>query len=452
MKSHELQVNVADRLRQTLAENKLDQELQEVITFVEDALKNKQTFHALGQTAPALTSKEILQRLKEQEQRCVSAPYVLFSGTLAMLDLHARCQPIVNMDLAKMKYACEQLVATGDVNKVLGTISVQAETMTAELQGLRRVEGDAEVDSVTLALYWNRDHNLDEFLESCRNMTMSAQRVGTGLAVQVERLERIELQDQKRNSMGKSTFQKAKLLLALVEEAKQSSASGVDLTQTDGSIAETILSRSVVLKQSWKRDACIRYLQIAERTKESKYTKLFRDWEYHKGRDALCDGFGVLRACCVATTTSDDLYTLLETLFYEQMCKLRHHMKVRSSRNGHAEMVSTMRGLILRHNFIQYVRISFPLLKEAIEQYGTWKFYNEKYGMTEGGFVPSRAQDTREEMSEDEKEEELVTRFESKRQLVALLEASCANKFEPSFRAAAKDAPNNCLDLASERC
>ncbi len=451
-KNQTLRVNVADRLRQTLAENKLDQELQDAIVFLTDALKNKAPFHALGQAAPALASTVILQKLREQEQKCVSAPYVLFSGTLAMLDLQARCQPIQNMDLAKMKYMCEQLVASGDVNKVLGTIPVQAETMAEDLTGLRRVEGDAEVDSLTLAIYWNRDHNLDEFLEACRNITMSAQRVGTGLTMQIERLERIELQDQKRKSMGKSTFQKAKLLLALVEEAKQSPASGVDLTQTDGSIADSLLSRSAALKESWKRDTCVRYLQIADRTKEPKYTKLFRDWEYHKGRDALCDGFAVLRACCVATSTSDELYTLLETLFYEQMCKMRHQIKARSSRNGHAELVSTMRGLILRHNFFQYARISFPLLKETLERYGTWKYYNEKYGITEGGFVPGEAQDdTREEMSEEEeKDEEMVTRFESKRQLVGLLDLCSKNKFEPSFRAASRDAQTGYLDLTSE--
>ena len=77
-----------------------------------------------------------------------------FSGTIWMLDLDHRVQPLGNMDLARTRWALEQMVAKQSVNKVLGKVVVRAESVPSEggFKNLHRVERDADIDAIVLAI------------------------------------------------------------------------------------------------------------------------------------------------------------------------------------------------------------------------------------------------------------------------------------------------------------
>ncbi len=66
-----------------------------------------------------------------------------FSGTMWMLDLYHRVQPVDNMEFARMRWALAHMVEKQSVNKVLGTVVVRAESVSAEAGFQRLAEGRA---------------------------------------------------------------------------------------------------------------------------------------------------------------------------------------------------------------------------------------------------------------------------------------------------------------------
>ena len=220
---------------------------------------------------------------------------------------------------------------------------------------------------------------------------MEARRVGNAVDLRVERMVRAEVEEQQRNSMGKSSQAKARMLQLLVREARSSAGSGVDLSQADHILAESLLSSRAETKQNWKRDTCLRYLQVGGRLAEPRFSELFNLWEYSEGRGALVDGITVLRACCAAAPTSNELYELLQTLYFEQSCKMRSCVRTRSVR-GDKDASCLMRGILLRQRFYDYIRSSFPQFEETTRNYGKWEYFHaNKFGLTKGGRVPSLA-------------------------------------------------------------
>ena len=55
-----------------------------------------------------------------------------FSGTIWMLDLYRRAQPVDKTGFARMRRALEQMVQGQSVNKVLRTVAVRAESIPGE--------------------------------------------------------------------------------------------------------------------------------------------------------------------------------------------------------------------------------------------------------------------------------------------------------------------------------
>ena len=86
-------------------------------------------------------------------------------------------------------------------------------------------------------------------------------------------------------------------------------------------------------------------------------------------RGTLVDGITALRSAATASTTSEEMSELLETLFYEQACKLRKSVATKG--RGHAsDITNTFRGILLRQALFKYLRTIFPKLEETIENYG----------------------------------------------------------------------------------
>ena len=81
-------------------------------------------------------------------------------------------------------------------------------------------------------------------------------------------------------------------------------------------------------------------------------------WEFHFRRDTLVDNISVLRVCAAAAPTTEELTYVLETLFFEQVCKMRNTFKHLTSKGG--DVVHVMRGILLRFAFYRYCRQAFP--------------------------------------------------------------------------------------------
>ena len=433
--------NVADALNKAVIAGTFYDDLKTATAFVETELeKRKGNLPPLGLAAPILTPFAIKDKMRRQEQTVSTSVEVLFSGSLAMLDLRARVEPIEDLDMAKMKFACQKLSSPGEVLKVVETVHIVADAIDKELTGLRRGDGDENIDAVVWAIYHNQS-STSTVLEATQNLVFSAGRCGLGFEQKIERFRLIEEEDKKRNCMGKSSFNKSRLLLDLVQEARKSGHGNVNKSLKDDALAESLLLKYKDLG-SWKKDTCGKYLLVADRTSEKRFSKLFQNWEYQKGRDALCDGISILRYACYATKTSDELYKLLETLYFEQTCRMRNTLKTKTSKAGGGDLQHVLRGLVLRQSFYNYVNISFQKLQDSISHYGTWKFYNKRCGMTEGGHFTTAQDgnsDDENEVALEEKNLEQVSIYKSKKQLLGLMEAIAGNKYEATFSALAKE-------------
>ncbi len=143
--------NVADAMHKAVLDGNLIEELVKATAFVEDKIKSMDWEHIgpLGMAVPILTWDDIQKKMREQDQTLTSSVTVLFSGSLSMLDLRARAEPLESLDLAKMKFACEKLLSPGDATQVVETVQIVAEELNkAGLHRLRRADGDEQIDSV----------------------------------------------------------------------------------------------------------------------------------------------------------------------------------------------------------------------------------------------------------------------------------------------------------------
>ena len=428
-------INVAAALDKSIRAGTFHADLKAATTFVENELaKRKGQLPPLGLAAPILSPDKIKDNLRKTEQTVSTKVAVLFSGSLAMLDLRGRVEPMEEIDMAKMKNACQKLSSPADVHTVVETVHIVADAMDTELTGLRRADGDETIDAVIWAIYHNQELT-STVLEATQNLVFSAERCGLGLEQKIERFRLIEEEDKKRNCMGKSAYSKSKILNGVVQEARRSGDGSVNLGLKDDALAESLLMKLPGLG-SWKKDTCQKYLYVAERMAEKRFSTLFQNWEYQKGREALCDGISILRSACSAAKTSDELYKLLETLYFEQTCGMRNTLK------RHHDPNHVLRGLVQRQNFYSYVYISFEKLRDSISHFGTWKYYNKRFGMLEGGLIPAERvihSDDENEDEEEEKDSEEVSIFASKKQLTGLLEAVAANKYEATFAALGRE-------------
>ena len=352
-------INVATALDKSIRAGTFHADLKAATTFVENELaKRKGNLPPLGLAAPILTPFAIKDKMRRQEQTVSTSVEVLFSGSLAMLDLHERVEPMEDLDMAKMKFACQKLSSPGEVLKVVETVHIVADAIDKELTGLRRSDGDEKIDAVIWAMYHNQS-SIQTVLEATQNLVFSAERCGLGLEQKIERFRLIEEEDKKRNCMGKSAYSKSKILNGVVQEARRSGDGSVNLGLKDDALAESLLLKYKDLG-SWKKDTCAKYLYVADRTSEKRFSKLFQNWEYQKGRDALCDGISILRYACYATKTSDELFKLLETLYFEQTCRMRNTLKTKTSKAGSEYLQHVLRGLVLRQSFYNSQSFRIP--------------------------------------------------------------------------------------------
>jgi len=238
--------------------------------------------------------------------------------------------------------------------------------------------------------------------------------------------------------MGRSAWRLA-LDLQDIVRAAEPQRNGL----SDADLAAKTLATRKELQKDWAADTCRRYLAVAAKL-DSKCQQVLDKWELTFQRQTLVDTITVLRAAATACQTPDEMLMLLQTLFWEQTCKLRRSIAPKG--RGHAtDVVNIFRGILLRGVFLGYLRQIFPCLTDAIAEHGTWKFYNLRYGMTEGGLVSKEhAADSDDEPETPakgvcpEQEVEGESRFSSKTKLVRLCEHVSKGAHDWAFAQAAK--------------
>ena len=84
---------------------------------------------------------------------------------------------------------------------------------------MQRVERNADIDAVVLAIYWNKPREADDghpWMSELRDMMFSAEPVGSGVEVIVGRFLRYEEEENKREVMGLPALRCAQELERLV--------------------------------------------------------------------------------------------------------------------------------------------------------------------------------------------------------------------------------------------
>jgi hypothetical protein len=344
----ELSVYLQAKLQECVDQGDIEQELQHATSFCKTHFETSNN-QPSGISASVLSFQEIQTRLKTMIGAGMRGQ-VIFGGALSQLNLDVRASN--DLDLARMRWACDNLKKPQDLSVMMGTTVISADQLDANLNGLLRVERDAEIDVAVLALWWFKDNRtiFDPLAQQSQNLIYSAENVGAGVNLSVERFLRVELEEAKRKITGQSAYRKSLALRDLVAEGNRERNG-----RSDAELAESLLMQKKEL-QEWNKDTCRRYLQVADRMGQNQRIQQLMQFQFK--RDCLVDGISILRAACAAAPSADDLYFLLQTLYYEQVCKMRQTFKNKSKQGFDA--VHVMRGLLLRNAFFNYCRQASP--------------------------------------------------------------------------------------------
>ena len=164
----------------------LQEELHKAVTYVAAQAARDEWMTPLGKAA-ALSKPDAVTHAMSGPH---GAAAVVFGGTLGMLDLTNRVKPMDQLDVGRMRWACEALDQEQALSKVLPQIVVRVDFLPGEaFHDLQRVERDADLDVVCLSIWWHRpgDEGAQHPLKDmCRDLVFNAQAVGQGLDLEGE--------------------------------------------------------------------------------------------------------------------------------------------------------------------------------------------------------------------------------------------------------------------------
>ena len=95
-------------LVEALHAERLEQEVSEAIAYCKDATGQQEWMTAVGVAAAVASPKEVLKNLGvDVEGTAYSADEVKFGGALGFLDLGDRAKEMSEMDVGRMRWACD---------------------------------------------------------------------------------------------------------------------------------------------------------------------------------------------------------------------------------------------------------------------------------------------------------------------------------------------------------
>ena len=104
------------RLTDHVHKDTLQQELENAIVWCMATITQGDWMTPLGQAAAVATPKAVKSKLKGTGSP-LPPDAVLFGGALGMLDLRDRVKPLDELDVGRMRWACEVLDAEGKFSK-----------------------------------------------------------------------------------------------------------------------------------------------------------------------------------------------------------------------------------------------------------------------------------------------------------------------------------------------
>ena len=135
-------------------------------------------------------------------------------------------------------------------------------------------------------------------------------------------------EEKKRQAIGMSSWRTALDLKALVVQGEAQRGG-----RSDAALAVALLGARKELKHQWKEDTCRRYLLSADRF-DATNTEVMNRWELSFGRHALVDNMNTLRSASTSAQTPAEMKALLETLYWEQVCRLRRSVTPKGRTNA----------------------------------------------------------------------------------------------------------------------
>ena len=269
----------------------LVQEVHDALAYCKKTIQRGPWMVASGTSAHVLATREVKTKLGAMSDK--DSGSVVFGGTLGMLRLDHRIHPVVEMDLGRMRWACERLDQEGKISKLLHGVVV---CLNGD-EGLKWVERDADIDVVMLSIYWHKPSKEEEthkLMFMCQDIVYHAENFSNGLALSVERFKRMTDEQKIKDVMGRSPWRLSLDMQGMVKMAETGRAG-----RSDGELLAATLATRPELRKEWSVDTCRRYLYIAGKL-DANSIELLGRWELLHQRRTLVDTFSVLRACASA--------------------------------------------------------------------------------------------------------------------------------------------------------
>ena len=127
-------VEHSKKLAEALHAERLEQEVSEAIAYCKDTVTQPEWMTAAGVAASVSTPKEVLRKLGLGDGGAAySTDEIKVGGVLGMLDLEDRAKEMSEMDVGRMRWACEILDETHKFSKILGDIVVRSEFASCDV-------------------------------------------------------------------------------------------------------------------------------------------------------------------------------------------------------------------------------------------------------------------------------------------------------------------------------
>lgn len=412
--------------------------------------------HAASQPANPLGKSSVARppsEVKALAQTKGGVGSVLFGGSLQQLNLPAMAfDPI---DTGRIGFILGDLTSVAAVATNLGTIVINSSLWPADTAtDLIRASKDAEVAAVCLAYYMivgkfvsveDLAGTKTQLLEAFNDIPFDARAMGTGTQYKMNKFGMVQREEEERDVIGMSSARKCIFLTDLASDLEKEGSPG----ENDVDKLMNLFKQAKSTLGTWNADTMKRFLQVGRRLVADKdLRRLVQRWEYLEKRNALIDSITVLRTICGQAASNDELYTLMQTVFLEQRCKIRAQFQLSTRSKSLASPLHLVKALVLRRMWLQHLKHTFPKFRDLIEPFITGEAYETLFGVTISGqpipdFV---APDIGGDDSDDDgcnlenlRKGSDASSYDSKGPILRFCQTLLSNKYEKTFVSMARD-------------
>ena len=250
----------------------------------------------------------------------------MFSGSLSQLSVDDRA--LATIDFGRIGHVIESAGTDFKLKEMLGDITINIEE--GGQKPFMRANKDAEVDALCLLIFWHaQDKQVhSRLIELASDLVFLGRRLGLGSKVFAAKFDMMNLDETSRDAMPISSWRQciflSEYLACIILEEKHAEMR----RPTERLMKVMTEDCDIKMVQGWSADTLGRFLAVG-RCLESEQVK---SWlivaEATFKRNAFLDKITLLRGCCTATRTYEELARLLQILFLEQLSGLKKRLKV----------------------------------------------------------------------------------------------------------------------------